>query len=110
MFPIYSAKCLLHKAVHNWVKKFSQGRLKVADDGRPGVEVAETKVKRLKCCGFRHSGKDMGQEYQCLWRICREINAFSRFEYLMFYVDLEVNTEETKYMLMPDHQTAGKKS
>jgi hypothetical protein len=24
MFPVYSGRCLLHKAVHNWVKKFSQ--------------------------------------------------------------------------------------
>jgi hypothetical protein len=32
MFPVYDGKCLLRKAVHNWVKKFSQGRLKVADD------------------------------------------------------------------------------
>jgi hypothetical protein len=23
---------------------------------------------------------------KCLWRICREINVFSRFEYHMFYV------------------------
>jgi transposase-like protein len=32
MFPDFSGKYLLHKAVHNWVKKFSQGRLKVAHD------------------------------------------------------------------------------
>ncbi|PNF25323.1 hypothetical protein B7P43_G10940 [Cryptotermes secundus] len=24
MFPVYSGKCLSCKAVHNWVKKFSQ--------------------------------------------------------------------------------------
>jgi hypothetical protein len=29
--PVYSGKCLLHKAVYNWVEKFSQGRLKVTD-------------------------------------------------------------------------------
>jgi hypothetical protein len=29
----------LHKAVHNLVKKFSKGRLKVADDIRPGRPV-----------------------------------------------------------------------
>jgi hypothetical protein len=28
----------------------------------------------------------MGQVYQCRWRICREINVFSRFEYHMFHV------------------------
>jgi hypothetical protein len=40
------------KAVHNWVEKFSQGRSKVADDARPGAEVAETTVKRLLDGGF----------------------------------------------------------
>jgi hypothetical protein len=41
-FPVYAGKCLPHKAVHNWVEKFSQGRSKVADDDRPGrhVEIA----------------------------------------------------------------------
>jgi hypothetical protein len=28
----------------------------------------------------------MGQVYQCWWRIRREMNVFSRFEYHMFYV------------------------
>jgi hypothetical protein len=28
----------------------------------------------------------MGHVYQCWWRICREINVLSRFEYHMFYV------------------------
>jgi hypothetical protein len=32
MFPVYAGKCLLHKVVQNWVKKFFQGRLKAADD------------------------------------------------------------------------------
>jgi hypothetical protein len=31
MLPVYSGKYLSHKAVHNWVEKFSQGRSKVAD-------------------------------------------------------------------------------
>jgi hypothetical protein len=30
-----------------------------------GVEVAETTVKKLLCCGFRRTGKAMGQAYQC---------------------------------------------
>jgi hypothetical protein len=30
-FPIYGGKCLLHKVAHNWVKKFSQVCLKIAD-------------------------------------------------------------------------------
>jgi hypothetical protein len=65
-----------HKAVPNWVKKFSQGRSKVADDARLGAEVVETTDKRLPCCGFRRTGKAMGQVYQCWWRICREVIVF----------------------------------
>jgi hypothetical protein len=45
MFPVYGGKCLSHKAVHNWVEKFSQGRSKVADDVRPGAQVAENSQK-----------------------------------------------------------------
>jgi hypothetical protein len=30
MFPVYTGKCLSRKAIHNWVDKFYQGRLKVA--------------------------------------------------------------------------------
>jgi hypothetical protein len=77
MLPIYGGKCLSCKAVHNWVERFSQGRLKVTDDARPGCPfeiMAETTVKRILCCGFWHTGKAMGQVYQCWWRICREIN------------------------------------
>jgi transposase len=51
MFPVYGGKCLSHKAVHNWVNKFSQGRSKVADDVRAGrpVEIAkETTVLRVE--------------------------------------------------------------
>jgi hypothetical protein len=64
MFAVYGGKCLSCKAIHNWVEKFSQGRSKVADDVRPGAEVVETTV-RLLCCGFRRTGKAMGQVYQC---------------------------------------------
>jgi hypothetical protein len=72
------------KAVHNWVEKFSQGRLKVADDARPGAEVAETTVKRLLCCGFRRARKAMGRVHQYCWRICREINVL--FQVRISYV------------------------
>jgi hypothetical protein len=65
VFPIYSGKCFLCKAVHNWVKNLSQGHLKVADDAQPGAEVAETTVKRLLCCGFQHTNKAVGQVYHC---------------------------------------------
>jgi hypothetical protein len=44
-FYVYGGKCLSCKAVHNWVEKFSEGLSKVADDARPGAEVAETSQK-----------------------------------------------------------------
>jgi hypothetical protein len=86
MFPVYGMKRLSRKAVHIWVEKFSQRHSKVADDTRPDVEVAETTVERRLSCGFRRTGKAMGQVYQCCWRIFREINVFSEFEYHQFYV------------------------
>jgi hypothetical protein len=71
MFPLYGGKCSSRKAVRNCVEKFSQGHSKVADDARPGAEVAETTVKKkLLCYGFRRTGKAMGQAYQFWWRIC----------------------------------------
>jgi hypothetical protein len=39
MFPLDGGKCLSCKAVHNWVEKFSQGPLKVADDEEVEMEV-----------------------------------------------------------------------
>jgi hypothetical protein len=45
-----------------------------------------TTVKRLLCCGFWHTGKAIEQVYRCWWRIRREIDVFSKFEYHMFYV------------------------
>jgi hypothetical protein len=55
-----------------------------------GAEVAETTVKRLLCCEFQHTGKAMGQVYQCWWRICRKINVFPGLNItcLAFYIHL----------------------
>jgi hypothetical protein len=44
--PVYGGKCLPCKAVHSWVKQFSQECSKVADDARPGAEVAETAAEK----------------------------------------------------------------
>jgi hypothetical protein len=89
MFSVYGGKCLSRKAVHNQVEKISQGRSWVADDdARTGAEVAKTTVKRLLCWGLRRTGIAMGQVYQCWWRICKEINISSSFEYHMFYMHL----------------------
>jgi hypothetical protein len=65
MFPVYGRKCLSRKAVHRWVEKCSQGRSKIIDDARQGVELSETTVKKLLCCGFRSTGIEMGHVYQC---------------------------------------------
>jgi hypothetical protein len=65
MFPIYGGKCLLHRAVHRCVANVSLMTKKL----KRGAKVAEN-------CGFRGTGKAMGQVYQSWWRICREINIF----------------------------------
>jgi hypothetical protein len=49
-----------------------------------GAEVAETTDKRLLRCGFRRSGKAMGQAYERWLRICREMNVF--FQVLIKHV------------------------
>jgi hypothetical protein len=72
---------LSRKAVHNWAEKFCEGHSKVADDARPGAEVAEPTVKTLLCCGFRRTGKAMLVE-----DMSRNKCFFFRFEYHMFYV------------------------
>jgi hypothetical protein len=41
---VYGGKPLSRKAVHKLVEEFSQGLSKVADDARPGAEVADTTV------------------------------------------------------------------
>jgi transposase len=51
MFPVHGGQCLSRKAVHIWVKKFSEGRSKVPDDARPGrpVEiVTEATVQQVE--------------------------------------------------------------
>jgi hypothetical protein len=75
MFAIYGGKCLSLKAVHIWVEKFSQGRLKVADHGRPGAEVAQ-QSRKLVYCGFRRTARAMGQVYQCWWMVTHELHYF----------------------------------
>jgi hypothetical protein len=51
MFPVYGGKCSSCKPVHNWVKKFSQGRSKVADDAQAGrlvLTVTEATVQHVE--------------------------------------------------------------
>jgi hypothetical protein len=86
MFPVYGGKCLSRKTVHNWWQTFCWWRL----IWNGGAEVAEATVKRLLCCGFRRTGKAMGQVYQCWCKICREINFFSGWNItcFTFYIHL----------------------
>jgi hypothetical protein len=37
-----------------------------------------------QCCWFWRTGNAMEQAYLCWWRICREMNVFSRLEYHIF--------------------------
>jgi hypothetical protein len=64
------------------------------------AEVAETKVERLICCGFRLTGRAMGQVYQCWWRICREINVFpvSNITYFTFISICDLFTGSLSYI------------
>jgi hypothetical protein len=87
-FSVYGGKCLTRKAVHNWVERFSHGRSKVTDDARPG---AGDNSQTLPCCGFRRTGKAMGQLRQFWWRIFSEITVFfscSNITYFTFYINL----------------------
>ena len=36
MLPMYGEHCLSHRAVHNWVQKFSEGRTSIEDENRVG--------------------------------------------------------------------------
>jgi hypothetical protein len=102
MFPVYSAKFLSRKVVHNLAEKFSQGRSNV-DDGLPGAEVAETTVKKkLICWGFRRTDKTMGQVYQCWLRICGEVNVFSqvRISHVLRFISIyDLFTDSPSYKL-----------
>jgi hypothetical protein len=51
VFPVYGAKFLSRRAVHNWIEKFSQGLSKVADNARPdrpAKTATEATVQRVE--------------------------------------------------------------
>jgi hypothetical protein len=63
--------------------------------------VAETTAKRLSCCGFRRTGKALGQVYQCWWRICWEINVFVqvRISHVSRFISIcDLFTDSPSYM------------
>jgi hypothetical protein len=82
MFPVYGGKCLSRKPVHNRMANVSLITKRLKRSCGSGWDNSQM----LLCCGFQCTGKATGQVYQCWWRICGEINVFSRFEYHMFYV------------------------
>jgi hypothetical protein len=100
MFRVYGGKCLSRKAVHNWVEDISLNTKRL----NGGAEVAETTVKILLCCGFRLTGKAVGQVYQCWRRICREINVFPPVlmsHILRFTSICDPFTDSPSYMAFP---------
>jgi hypothetical protein len=68
------------------VKRITAVSKSFADDEEVETEVRKWLRQHTKDCGFRRTGKAMGQVYLCWWRICREINVLSRFEYQLFYI------------------------
>jgi hypothetical protein len=90
IFPVYGGKCLLAKAVHIWVEKYSQGRSKVTDDARSVAEMAETTVKRLLCCRFRRTGKARGQVLSMLVEDMSRNKCFVHvpISYILYYIYL----------------------
>jgi hypothetical protein len=97
MFPANGGKCFSRKAVYNWVTNVSLMTKRLKRSCGSGRDNSQ---KTSMCCGFRRTGKAMGQVYQCWWKICREINAFSRFEYhmlLLFISICDIFTDSPSY-------------
>jgi hypothetical protein len=86
MFLVYGGKHLSHKAVHTWVRKFSQGHSKVSGNEMEMRNWLRQQLQDFNAVGLRHTGKEMGHVYHCWWRISREINDFSRFKCHTFYI------------------------
>jgi phage terminase large subunit-like protein len=85
MFPLYGGKCLLRKAVHNWVKKYSQGSSKVTDDEIEVRNFLKQESENFYAAGFEALMKQ--------WDKCIPVGgdmlrnkSFSSFEYQMFYI------------------------
>jgi hypothetical protein len=52
VFPVYDGKCLSPKEVDRWVEKFSQGRMKVADDETEVPKRLRQQTKDCYVAGF----------------------------------------------------------
>jgi hypothetical protein len=75
-------KCLSRKAVHNWVANVSLMTKRLKWRWRSGWDNSQ---KICMLCVSSHWQSD-GHGYKCRWRIYREINIPSMFEYHMLYV------------------------
>jgi hypothetical protein len=101
MKSIFIKKCFLftvgsvcRKVVHNWVANVSM-MTKLKRRRRNGLDSSQKLV-----CGFRRTGKAMGQVYQCWWRICREINVFFQVQIshgLLFISICDLFTDSSSY-------------
>jgi hypothetical protein len=65
IIPVFGAKCVSCRAVHNGVKNFSQAASKVAYVTRPVRKWLRQQPKY-----FYAAGKAMGLANQCWWRLC----------------------------------------
>jgi hypothetical protein len=72
-FPVYCRKCLSREAFHNCVANVSQMKKLKRRCGSGWENSQNTSILRIST----HWQGD-GKMYQCLWRICREINIFRR--------------------------------
>jgi hypothetical protein len=94
MVRVFGGKCLSRKAVFTNGSRNSLKEVRMSQMMPYQVALLRLQQKkRLLCCGFRRTGKAMGQVYvhQCWWRIFREINGFPTFEYhtsFTFYIHL----------------------
>jgi hypothetical protein len=86
------------------VKQFTTGPRNVADlslmTKRLKWRCGSGRDSRPLCCGFRRTGKAMGQAYQCWWRICQEINVFPqvRVSYLLRFMAIcDLFTDSPSY-------------
>jgi hypothetical protein len=53
MLPIYGEHCLSRKAVHNWVRKFSEGWRSIEDEQRVGLIAFRQQPQEFYAVGFQ---------------------------------------------------------
>jgi hypothetical protein len=90
LFMVGSVRCVMQFTTG--IRNCHVGDRRSADDEEVETEMLKRlrTVKRLLCCGFRHTSIVMGQLYQCWWRICRELNVLSgsNITCFTFYIHL----------------------